>query len=76
MDTSPQQNPITFAVDSGDDREELHTMWSPLGRATAAGGMAAVLTFTVLGTAQQTAAAARPRRTGPRRPRRPARRSR
>ncbi|WP_239167101.1 S8 family serine peptidase [Catellatospora coxensis] len=58
LDTSPQQNPITFAVDSGDDREELHTMWSPLGRATAAGGMAAVLTFTVLGTAQQTAAAA------------------
>ncbi|MEU8006806.1 hypothetical protein AB0B66_37085 [Catellatospora sp. NPDC049111] len=58
LDTSPQQNPITFAVDSGDDREELDTMWSPLGRATAAGGMAAVLTFTVLGTAQQTAAAA------------------
>ncbi|MFC7247122.1 S8 family serine peptidase [Catellatospora aurea] len=33
-------------------------MWSPLGRATAAGGMAAVLTFTAVSPAQQTAAAA------------------
>ncbi|GAB4051195.1 S8 family serine peptidase [Catellatospora paridis] len=58
MDTLPLKNPINFAAASGVDREELHTMWSPLGRATAAGGMAAVLTFTVVATAQQTAAAA------------------
>ncbi|MEV0459159.1 hypothetical protein, partial [Catellatospora methionotrophica] len=50
-------NPINSAAASGVDREELHTMWSPLGRATAAGGMAAVLTFTVAATAQPTAAA-------------------